>query len=98
MEQLDELDGNVHGRTTNINNFVPLFESYNEEVTKLRTKPNKTLIEVLSEDEDNDKTKENRTRIIQNTKTTKKKEKIVNTNKPESDYKLNGDSGIAELY
>ena len=40
MEQLDELDRNGYRRENNINHFVQLYESEDEEVTKQRTKPN----------------------------------------------------------
>ena len=50
MEQMCDLDGNVHECNTNINQFLPLFESDNEEGTKHRAKP-KTLIIVLSGEE-----------------------------------------------
>ena len=49
MEQLDDSDGNVHRGNTNINYFVPLLESYDEEGTKHKTKYNTPTI-VPSED------------------------------------------------
>ena len=51
MEQLDESYGNGNGRKTNINHFAPLFESYNEEGTTHRTKPNTPNI-LLSENKE----------------------------------------------
>ena len=51
MYQLYESDGNRHRSKTNINHFVPLFESDNKEGTKYRTKPNNPTI-VLSEYEE----------------------------------------------
>ena len=55
-KQLDDLDGNGHGRKTNINQFTPLFESDNEEGTAHRTKTKNPII-VLSEDEEGIKNK-----------------------------------------
>ena len=49
MEQLNDEDGNGHGRKININHFTPIFKSDNEEGTKHRKKP-KTPIIVLSEE------------------------------------------------
>ena len=57
MEQLDDLDGNRHGCNTNINHFAPIFESFDEEGTTTRTKPTKTTVIVLSEDEDREENK-----------------------------------------
>ena len=56
MKQLDYLDGNLNGSNTNINQFVPPVESYNEGGTKHRTKPKSPII-VLSEDYEEDKNK-----------------------------------------
>ena len=49
MEKLDNSDGNRHRSNTNINHFIPLFESDNEEGTKPRTKPKNTPGILLSE-------------------------------------------------
>ena len=51
MGKLDESDVNGHGSKTNINHFVPLFESYYEQQTNHRTKL-KTPIISLSEGEE----------------------------------------------
>ena len=49
MKQLDDSNGNVHRGNTNINYFVPLLESYDEDGTKHNTKYNTSSI-VLNED------------------------------------------------
>ena len=49
MDQLDYLDGNRHN--TNINQFAPLFESYDEDVNKTSLKPKKTPVISQSENE-----------------------------------------------
>ena len=74
MKQLEDLDGNRHGFNTNNNKFAPLFEPDNEEGTNHRNKP-KTLIIVLSEYEEEEKTKEKKTRITKKTKTTGERRK-----------------------
>ena len=51
MDQLDNSDRNRHGQNTNINHFEPLFESEDEEGTKPKTNPKKTLVIVLRDDE-----------------------------------------------
>ena len=50
MEQLDKSDGNGYRSKNNINHFVTLYESDNEEGTNHRTKP-KTPTIVLIEGE-----------------------------------------------
>ena len=52
MYQLGDLGGNRHGHNTNINNFLPLFESDNKEGINPRKKLKKNLVIVLSEYED----------------------------------------------
>ena len=71
MGQLDELDGNGHGRKTIINHFAPLFESGGEGYTKYRMKL-KTEIILLSEYEEGRKNKGEKTRAMNNMKSTGK--------------------------
>ena len=63
MEKLDESDVNGHRREKNINNFVPLYESDNEEVTKHRKKSKIPSI-VLSEKDNGIIHKEFKTRSM----------------------------------
>ena len=57
MEQLYGSGVNRHGGNTKINNLVPIFESYDEEVTKTRNKIKRTPVMLLSEYEYEDKNK-----------------------------------------
>ena len=50
MEQLDKTDGNRYQSKNSINHFATLYELYDEEGTKHRTKLNTTII-VLHEEE-----------------------------------------------
>ena len=57
MEKLGNFDVNGHGRNRNINHFVPLFVSNNEEGANPSPKPKNNPVVVLSEDEDKDEKK-----------------------------------------
>ena len=57
IDQLDDLYGNRHERNTNINNFIPLLKSENEEATELSTKHKKNTVIVLSKYEYKDDNK-----------------------------------------
>ena len=83
MEQLEDSDGNGHGHNNSINHFSPLFESYDEEGTKHRTKP-KTPIIVLSEDE-KEKNKGEQNEDNEENEDDHEKKKPVKTDDPASD-------------
>ena len=96
MEQLDDYYGNVHRGNTNINYFVPLLESYYEEVTNHKTKYNTPTI-VLSEDQEEDQKKGEQNEYNEEDKDDQEKKKTVKIDNPDSDDKLNGGFGIAEF-
>ena len=50
MDQLEKSDGNGHHRRKNINHFVPLYGSYNNESTQNGEKPNNPSIVLRGKD------------------------------------------------
>ena len=98
MEQLDESDGNEHGRNTNINHFSLLFESDDEEGNNLRTKPNKTPVIVLSEYEDEDKNKGEKKNDDEKYNDNREKYNMERTKNFDIDDELNWDFGSAEIH
>ena len=70
---------------TNINHFVPIFESDDEEGTTTSTKPNKTTIKVISEYEDEEKIKGEKNNDDDQYENDRGNYNMVNTNNLDSD-------------